>query len=501
MHMKVKWYRTEPDMPAIAHWDGVEMTEMQMEEYRDRIEWIDDSIADGNVTLKIHNIQPSDNGQYWCQFQEGNYHKETSLLLKVANMGSAPKIHMEGPREGEVQLVCTAKGWFPEPQVYWEDITGERLLTVSEHHIQDEEGLFYVEDTLVIRNVSVETVSCFIHNPVLTEGKGAVIALPEKLQTELASLKVIGPSQPILVRVGEDIQLTCYLFPKANAQSMEVRWVQAHHYPAVYVYMNGDHVAREQMVDYRGRTALMSDAIHEGRLTLQIQNARTSDDGQYQCLFEKDGVYQKASLDLKVVAVGSSPRITMEVLTDGEIQLMCTSNGWFPQPQMQWRDMEGKTIPSISEILHSDSHGLFHVETSLLIPNSSMANVTCSISNLPLGEEKKAAFTLSESRMAFSWTILPVLGLLFAMVIGLIRRKNCEKVNMTLDPNTAHSKLILSEEHEGMTHDHSCSQTFHRDLTLCSTCWAIRGSHLGGGTERWRSGMGQDGSLMSRTMS
>ncbi|XP_047414766.1 butyrophilin-like protein 2 isoform X3 [Sciurus carolinensis] len=407
MHMKVKWYRTEPDMPAIAHWDGVEMTEMQMEEYRDRIEWIDDSIADGNVTLKIHNIQPSDNGQYWCQFQEGNYHKETSLLLKVA----------------------------------------------------------------------------------------------KKLQTELASLKVIGPSQPILVRVGEDIQLTCYLFPKANAQSMEVRWVQAHHYPAVYVYMNGDHVAREQMVDYRGRTALMSDAIHEGRLTLQIQNARTSDDGQYQCLFEKDGVYQKASLDLKVVAVGSSPRITMEVLTDGEIQLMCTSNGWFPQPQMQWRDMEGKTIPSISEILHSDSHGLFHVETSLLIPNSSMANVTCSISNLPLGEEKKAAFTLSESRMAFSWTILPVLGLLFAMVIGLIRRKNCEKVNMTLDPNTAHSKLILSEEHEGMTHDHSCSQTFHRDLTLCSTCWAIRGSHLGGGTERWRSGMGQDGSLMSRTMS
>ncbi|MBZ3875617.1 Butyrophilin-like protein 2, partial [Sciurus carolinensis] len=211
-----------------------------------------------------------------------------------------------------------------------------------------------------------------------------------------ASLKVIGPSQPILVRVGEDIQLTCYLFPKANAQSMEVRWVQAHHYPAVYVYMNGDHVAREQMVDYRGRTALMSDAIHEGRLTLQIRNARTSDDGQYQCLFEKDGVYQKASLDLKVVAVGSSPRITMEVLTDGEIQLMCTSNGWFPQPQMQWRDMEGKTIPSISEILHSDSHGLFHVETSLLIPNSSMANVTCSISNLPLGEEKKAAFTLSE---------------------------------------------------------------------------------------------------------
>uniref|UniRef100_A0A9L0S140 Butyrophilin like 2 n=1 Tax=Equus caballus TaxID=9796 RepID=A0A9L0S140_HORSE len=82
---------------------------------------------------------------------------------------------------------------------------------------------------------------------------------------------------------------------------MEVRWVRSHRYPAVYVYMDGDYVDGEQMAEYRGRTALVSDAIHEGRLTLQIHNARTSDDGQYRCLFEKDGVYQEANLDLKIV--------------------------------------------------------------------------------------------------------------------------------------------------------------------------------------------------------
>jgi hypothetical protein len=85
---------------------------------------------------------------------------------------------------------------------------------------------------------------------------------------------------------------------------MEVRWIRSHWYPAVYVYMDGDHVAGEQMAEYRGRTALLSDAIHEGRLTLQIHNARTSDDGQYWCLFEKDGVYQEASLDVKVIGKG-----------------------------------------------------------------------------------------------------------------------------------------------------------------------------------------------------
>jgi hypothetical protein len=82
---------------------------------------------------------------------------------------------MEASREDGVQFVCTAKGWFPEPQVYWEDILGEKLLTVSEHHIPDEDGMFYVEDKLVVRNSSVETVSCYIYNPVLDEGKEAVI--------------------------------------------------------------------------------------------------------------------------------------------------------------------------------------------------------------------------------------------------------------------------------------------------------------------------------------
>uniref|UniRef100_Q9UIR0-4 Isoform 4 of Butyrophilin-like protein 2 n=1 Tax=Homo sapiens TaxID=9606 RepID=Q9UIR0-4 len=217
----------------------------------------------------------------------------------------------------------------------------------------------------------------------------------EKLQTELASLKVNGPSQPILVRVGEDIQLTCYLSPKANAQSMEVRWDRSHRYPAVHVYMDGDHVAGEQMAEYRGRTVLVSDAIDEGRLTLQILSARPSDDGQYRCLFEKDDVYQEASLDLKVVSLGSSPLITVEGQEDGEMQPMCSSDGWFPQPHVPWRDMEGKTIPSSSQALTQGSHGLFHVQTLLRVTNISAVDVTCSISIPFLGEEKIATFSLS----------------------------------------------------------------------------------------------------------
>ncbi|XP_054980309.1 butyrophilin-like protein 2 [Sorex araneus] len=391
----VTWYRLDSSTPVFTLLDGSEVTEKQLEEYRGRVEWIEDNIAEGRVSLKIYNTQPSDDGQYWCRFQEGDYYVETSLYLKVANLGSTPSIHMAGSTENEFQLLCAAKGWFPEPRIHWKSTTGEKLLTFSERSIQEEDGLFYVEATHVVRNAAAETVSCIIHNPVLHEQKDATISIPDKLQTELASLKVIGPSQPILVRFGEDVNLTCSLSPKANAQDMEVRWVKGHYYPAVYVYMNGDHVAGEQMEEYRGRTTLVSDSINEGTVTLQIHKARTSDDGQYRCLFEKDGVYQEASLDLKIVGMGSSPVITMKEAKDGEVQLKCTSDGWFPRPLVQWKDVEGKTIQSLSEVLTEGSHGLFHVETHLLVTNSSVVNVTCSISNPLLSEEKATNFSFS----------------------------------------------------------------------------------------------------------
>lgn len=84
MPTKVIWYRSEPNTPVFALLDGAEVIEMQMEEYRERVEWIKDDIPEGSVALKINNIRASDNGQYWCRFQESNYWEETSLLLKVA---------------------------------------------------------------------------------------------------------------------------------------------------------------------------------------------------------------------------------------------------------------------------------------------------------------------------------------------------------------------------------------------------------------------------------
>lgn len=184
----------------------------------------------------------------------------------------------------------------------------------------------------------------------------------------------------------------------------------------------------------------------------------------------------------------------MEGPKDGDVQLMCTSDGWFPQPLVQWMDRQGEAMPSFSEALSQDSRGLFHVETALLVARSSIVNVTCSISNPLLGERKTASFSFSESRMNLLWIILLMLGLLLVVAVGLSRRKSRKKADVIPDLNTAHSRSIDSEETTDMTHGHLDSQIPNRDLTTCSSCRARRHTSQGGGTERWRVRTGEESS-------
>lgn len=94
-----------------------------------------------------------------------------------------------------------------------------------------------------------------------------------------------------------------------------------------------------------------------------------------------------------VPGLGSSPQISVEGLKDGEVKLKCTSEGTVDY--VQWRDMEGNPIPSFSPGPDSRQPGAIHVEAFLLVTNSSVVNVTCSISSPFLGEEKKTTFYTS----------------------------------------------------------------------------------------------------------
>lgn len=111
--------------------------------------------------------------------------------LPSAGVGSAPQVYIKGLEEDGIRVVCMASGWFPKPQVQWRDLSGEKFLAFSEAHAQDEEGLFSVEASLVVRDSSAGNVTCSILNPILGQEKAMAIFIPG----QCCSLLPAGPEE------------------------------------------------------------------------------------------------------------------------------------------------------------------------------------------------------------------------------------------------------------------------------------------------------------------
>ncbi|XP_004372128.1 erythroid membrane-associated protein [Trichechus manatus latirostris] len=83
---EVRWLRSPHSQLSQAihvFRNGKDWDEDQMPEYKGRTELVRDT-QQGNVTLKIRDVQPDDQGQYRCQIQIGNLTKEGSVTLQVA---------------------------------------------------------------------------------------------------------------------------------------------------------------------------------------------------------------------------------------------------------------------------------------------------------------------------------------------------------------------------------------------------------------------------------
>uniref|UniRef100_A0A8C9UXA0 Ig-like domain-containing protein n=1 Tax=Spermophilus dauricus TaxID=99837 RepID=A0A8C9UXA0_SPEDA len=386
-NMELGWFRTTLSQAVFIYWNQREQTEEQMDEYRGRTSLVKDFLSEGQASVHIHKVQVSDNGMYTCFFRHGGFYEEADLEVKVAGMGSAPQVHIEGPEEDGVCVVCKASGWFPKPQVQWRDLSGNKFPALSEAHTQDTEELFSVEATLVVRDSSVGNVTCSVLNPVLDQEKAVAIYIPgqccspsqQSCGEGLASLSVISPYCPIVAVLGKDAILSCALVPGINAENMELGWFRTTLSQAVFIYWNQWEQTEEQMADYRGWTSLVSKFLTQGQAAVHIHKVQVSDNGTYACFFRHGGFSEKADLELKVAGMGADPQVHKEGPEEDGV------------PQVHWRDLNGNKFPALSEAHTQDTEELFSVEATLVVRDSSVGDVTCSVLNPVLDQEKAMA--------------------------------------------------------------------------------------------------------------
>ncbi|XP_052019996.1 butyrophilin subfamily 3 member A2-like [Apodemus sylvaticus] len=252
---------------------------------------------------------------------------------------------------------------------------------------------------------------------------------------------VFGPSDPIVAELGGEAILACSVFPAMGVENMdELRWFRDRFSEAVLVYRNQEDSKEGQILAYSQRTSLVKDQFHQGKAAVRIQNVQPSDSGIYVCHFKQGLFYEEAILELKVAAMGSVPEVHIKGPEDGGVCVVCMTSGWYPEPQVHWRDSRGENLPVFSEIHTKDAEGLFSTETSLVVRDSAVGNVTCSTFNPILGQEKSMAMFIPEPffPQASPWkpaffVIMTMMGLLVLGTSYLLKRVHSARLEVQLE--------------------------------------------------------------------
>ncbi|KAM6107029.1 LOW QUALITY PROTEIN: butyrophilin subfamily 1 member A1-like [Phoenicopterus ruber ruber] len=331
-------------------------------------------------------------------------------------------------------------------------------------------------------------LTCFLTLPVLRLGS--------------AEFRVVGPGHPLRAAVGQDIVLPCHLSPGMDARSLDIRWIRHRFSETVHHYHNGEDLYGEQMRDYDGRTELVRDGLSGGNLDLRILELRPSDDGQYICNVQDGASYGEAVVELEVAATGSVPQLSLEAYEDGGIRVVCRSAGWYPQPEVLWKGPGGQHLPSLSQTRSSDERGLSETEDAIIVSGNGGGDLSCVVRSSRLKQEQESSLRISAPffHNARPWmAALGVFLVLSVVLTGLsaylFRRKALQSRELeerdaalgdhgmrscslsshiafvvffpgkqnaalawrqfllpqnpdvvTLDPNMAHSQLVLSED-------------------------------------------------------
>ncbi|XP_023604083.1 selection and upkeep of intraepithelial T-cells protein 1-like [Myotis lucifugus] len=212
------------------------------------------------------------------------------------------------------------------------------------------------------------------------------------------AFEVQGPHELLVATLDGEAELPCFLLPPQNVKNMEISWTRYLPSDVVHLYEDGRDKPEEAMKEYFKRTELVKNVMHKGIVVLRIFNVQLSDNGQYRCAFQNGSFYSDTVIELKVAALGSHPQIHMEVTKSRQLRLECKSEGWFPQPKVQWMDSEGREISAESETHTQDEGGLFHVTTSLLLREAPRKNLTCSVWNPVLNQKKEEQLSIADFR-------------------------------------------------------------------------------------------------------
>ncbi|XP_039677811.1 butyrophilin-like protein 10 [Perca fluviatilis] len=205
--------------------------------------------------------------------------------------------------------------------------------------------------------------------------------------------QVMGTSQPIVAKVGDDITLPCHLETAVDATDLTVEWARHDLEPRfVFLRRDGVELQLEEHPLYMGRTSLSTNKLKCGDTSLKLSKVKLSDIGTYKCLVPKTGTESVVALTVGSV---SSPDMKISKVTNGAV-LQCSSEGWYPEPEVLWLDGEGNLLSAGPPETVRGPDDLYTVSSRVTVEKRPSNSFTCRVQQKDTNQTRETTIHLPD---------------------------------------------------------------------------------------------------------
>uniref|UniRef100_A0A3Q1IMN2 Ig-like domain-containing protein n=1 Tax=Anabas testudineus TaxID=64144 RepID=A0A3Q1IMN2_ANATE len=283
--------------------------------------------------------------------------------------------------------------------------------------------------------------------------------------------KLIGPSQPIVATVGDDVILPCHLEPAVDVAGMTLAWSTSDLEPRLgFVLLSGQDMVNTKHPSYKGRTSLFTNELKHGNISLKLSKVKPADEGTYQCYVPK---LNETSLVELVVGASASPVISLTEI-DGDkdgVVLQCESKGWYPEPELLWLDAKGKNLSAGPTETVRGPDDLYTVSSRVTVEKKHSNNIICRVQQSNINQIRETQIHISDyffnlqsgySTVTVGLTVsfavclllIPLLLVIFCKMQKIIRLKrrqwaeNDHAAKKNLCESNTEDQICMEEERE-----------------------------------------------------
>ncbi|XP_069028212.1 butyrophilin subfamily 3 member A2-like [Embiotoca jacksoni] len=216
-----------------------------------------------------------------------------------------------------------------------------------------------------------------------------------RLQPSAGQSQLIGPREPIVARVGDDIILPCHTRPAVDVSARTLEWTRSD-LDSVFVYVrrSGGEFEKGKHPSYRRRTSLFIEELKHGNVSLKLTNVKLSDKGQYTCFIPE--LDEASLLELVVDAVSSLVIISEGIEREGGLVLDCKSAGWYPEPEVLWLDAEGNLLSAGPTESVRGPDDLYTVSSRVTVEKRHSNSFTCRVQQNNINQTREVHIHLPD---------------------------------------------------------------------------------------------------------